>query len=262
MGRVGGRRPDRSRGEKGRPGRHLVPQLPRVGRGAVRDGPDRRHPGQRQSRLPGDRAGVRAAPGRASAAWSAPPGTRRATTGPWWRRSGRGSTGSGTSSTSATPPGTPWRRAAEGVDRAEVAGDRRHPGLRRPHQHPVHLGDDGLPQGGHPLPPQHPQQRLLRGRAARLHRSRPGLPARALLSLLRHGDGESGGDHARVDHRHPGPVVRSGRHPGGRGRRAVHLAVRGADHVHRRARRRRLRRATTCRHSAPGSWPGRHARSR
>ncbi len=63
--------------------------------------------------------------------------------------------------------------------------------LRRPHQHPVHVGNHGLPQGGHPLPSQHPQQRLLRRRAPRLHRSRPGVPARALLSLLRHGHGQS-----------------------------------------------------------------------
>ena len=50
--------------------------------------------------------------------------------------------------------------------------------LRRPHQHPVHLGHHGLPQGGHPLPPQHPQQRLLRGRVGRLHRAGPGVLSR------------------------------------------------------------------------------------
>ena len=39
--------------------------------------------------------------------------------------------------------------------------------VRRRGQHPVHLGHDGLAQRRHAVPPQHPQQRLLRGRAAR-----------------------------------------------------------------------------------------------
>ena len=114
--------------------------------------------------------------------------------------------------------------------------------LRRSHQHPVHVGHDRLSQRGHPFPPQHPQQRLLRGRAAGLHRGRPGLPARAVLPLLRDGHGQPGGDHPRVDHRDPGPPVRSGGHPRRRRRRTVHVAVRGAHHVHRRARRGRVRR--------------------
>ena len=44
--------------------------------------------------------------------------------------------------------------------------------------------------------------------------------------------------------------------------RAVHVAVRGADDVHRRARPARLRRTTTCLRCVPGSWRARHARSR
>ena len=44
--------------------------------------------------------------------------------------------------------------------------------------------------------------------------------------------------------------------------RALHLAVRRADDVHRRARRTRFRLATTCPACAPGSWRARRARSR
>ncbi len=43
---------------------------------------------------------------------------------------------------------------------------------------------------------------------------------------------------------------------------AVHLAVRGAYHVHRRARAGRLRPPTTCPRCAPASWRARPARSR
>ena len=57
----------------------------------------------------------------------------------------------------------------------------------------------------------------------------------AVLPLLRHGDGQPGCHHERLHHGHPGPGVRPQGHPGGRGPGAVHLPVRRADHVHRRA---------------------------
>ena len=53
--------------------------------------------------------------------------------------------------------------------RARPRRDRRAHGravLRRPDQHPVHERDDRLSQGRDALAPQHPQQRLLRHRAA------------------------------------------------------------------------------------------------
>ena len=57
---------------QGRPGRHLGAQLRRVDHRAVRDGQDRRHPGQRQPGLPHPRTGLRAQPvGRADARSSA-----------------------------------------------------------------------------------------------------------------------------------------------------------------------------------------------
>ena len=67
--------------------------------------------------------------------------------------------------------------------------------------------------------------------------ARPGLHPGALLPLLRHGDGQPGLHHPRRHHGHPRPRLRPGRHPGRGGRRALHLAVRRADDVHRRAGR-------------------------
>ena len=68
------------------------------------------------------------------------------------------------------------------------------------------------------------------------------MPAGSLLPLLRDGHGQPGLHLARRHHRHPGPVVRPRGHPGRRRRRAVHVPVRGADDVHRRAGGRWFRR--------------------
>ena len=59
--------------------------------------------------------------------------------------------------------------------------------VRRRDQHPVHFGDDRLPERRDALAPQHPQQRLLHRRRLPLHRARPRLHPGAVLSLLRHG---------------------------------------------------------------------------
>ena len=65
-----------------------------------------------------------------------------------------------------------WNHLTEGdemvsddelVDAARVAAP------RRSDQHPVHVGHDRVPEGRHAHAPQHPQQRLLHGRAAGLH---------------------------------------------------------------------------------------------
>ena len=66
-------------------------------------------------------------------------------------------------------------------------------------QHPVHVGHDRLPEGRHAQPPQHPQQRLLRGRAAGVHARGPAVHPGALLPLLRHGDGQPRLRHPRRD---------------------------------------------------------------
>ena len=100
-----------------------------------------------------------------SALSSAPPGTRPATTAPWSRRSARSCRGLRRRDLHRRRPlGRLSRRLAPGR-RSRSGGRPARLGLRRSHQHPVHLGDDRLPQGGHPFPSQHPQQRLLRGAA-------------------------------------------------------------------------------------------------
>ena len=63
----------------------------------------------------------------------------------------------------------------------------------------------------------------------------------AVLPLFRHGPRQPGLHDARGLHRDPGPWFRSGADAGRGPVRAVHVAVRRADHVHRRARAARLR---------------------
>ena len=60
----------------------------------------------------------------------------------------------------------------------------------------------------------------------------------------------------------PAPGLRPGADAAGRAGRALHVAVRRPDDVHRRARRCRTSPTTTSPRCAPGSWPARRARSR
>ena len=126
----------------------------------------------------------------ASRCWSRRRRSRPATTGRWSPRS----RGECTDLREVVFLGDPeWERlmaTGRAGDRAllAAAGDRAVG--RRPDQHPVHVGDDGLPEGRDAHPPQPAQQRLLRRRGLRLHRGRPGLHPGALLPLLRHGDGQ------------------------------------------------------------------------
>src|SRR6267154_809856 len=64
----------------------------------------------------------------------------------------------------------------------------------------------------------------------------------AVLPLLRHGHGQPLGDQPRRVHGHPRAGLRPGCDPAGRPGRTLHLAVRRAHHVHRRAVRPGLRR--------------------
>ena len=261
------RRPARPRAARGRhrgrrPGRDLGAELPGVGAAAVRHRRGRGDPRQHQPGVPHPRAGLRARPVRGASCSSRRRRSRRATTRRWsprWRRSAP-------RSKRVVLIGTPdWDALVAGGDGvAPEALDERMAGLRlrRPDQHPVHVGHDRVPQGGDPVAPQHPQQRVLRRRAAALHRGRPGVPARALLPLLRHGDGQPRLHVARVVHRHPGARLRPGGDARGRRRGALHVALRRADDVHRHARRPVVRRRTTCPRCAPASWPARRARSR
>ena len=244
---AGRRRPARSRpaGHRrrdGRPGRHLGAELLRVDARAVRDRQDRRHPRQHQPELPVARAAVRPRTRPASRRLVAAESFKSSN----YRRDGRGGARRGRRPRARRlhrhvrlgRAGRPCRR---GVARASCAAYRRAD-EHRPDQHPVHLGHHGIPQGRDAEPPQHPQQRLLRRRALRLHRGRPGLHPRALLPLLRHGHGQPRVHDARRLHGHPGARLRPGRDPAGHPGREGHLALRRADDVHRRVEPARLRR--------------------
>ena len=248
-------RPARGRRSPRRPGRDLVSELRRVGGDAVRDRENRRDPRQRQPVVPGERARVRAEPVRLLR-----PDPRARVQGRGLRRARLVRAGPGAKEARPARPRVgraPGRRHERGP---RAARDRAR--LRPADQHSVHVRHDGVPQGRDPLPPQPPQQRLLHRRGARLHARRPRLRPRALLPLLRHGARQPRDRHPRRLHRHPvGGVRPPCRARGGRGR-ALHLALRGADDVHRRARGPGLRRASTCRACAPGSWPARRARWR
>ena len=110
-----------------------------------------------------------------------------------------------------------------------------------------------------PHPPQHPQQRPLRGRDAQLHRGRPGLHPSAAVPLLRDGDGNRCTNTAR--HGLSRAHVRPRGDPCGVCAGALHEPVRRADDVHRAARPPGIRAPRLARR-APGSWPARRARSR
>ena len=124
----------------------------------------RRDPRQHQPGLPHPRAGLRARPGRHPDAGRRPSRSRPPTTGRWSPRSGptgpalqrRGVPRHRRLGRACSPTAAPrHRRRPRRADGRAVA--------RRPDQHPVHVGHDRLPQGRHPVAPQHPQQRLLRG---------------------------------------------------------------------------------------------------
>ena len=237
-------RPGRCGHPQGRPRRHLGAEQRRVDAGAVRHREGRRHPGQRQPGLPHPRVLLRRQPvGHAAA------GRRDVVPDQRLPRDG-GRDGCGEPCAGAR--GLPRRRGELGRPAGRRRGRlRRRPGRAgrepragRPDQHPVHLRHHRLPQGRDPEPPQHPQQRLPRRRGVPLHRGRPRLHPRALLPLLRHGHGQPRVLHARGRDGDPGARLRPGAHAEGGGGRALHLALRRADDVHRRvgaARRRLLR---------------------
>ena len=108
-------------------------------------------------------------------------------------------------------------------------------GAGRADQSPVHLRHDRVPQGRDALAREHPRQRLPRRCRLRLHRGRSDLRPGALLPLLRHGHGHPCGARARRLRGRPGCGVRAGGDAGCGRRGALHVALRRADDVHRRA---------------------------
>src|SRR5215471_2339095 len=100
---------------------------------------------------------------------------------------------------------------------------------------------DAFSEAGHAVAPQHPEQRPVHRRRLPVYRGRPGLHPCAVLPLFRNGPRQPGLYDARRVHRHPGAWLRPGGDAALRPARALHLAVRGADDVHRGARAARLR---------------------
>ena len=178
------------------------------------------------------------------------------------RRGPRATAPSSSRSCSSAATGRRSSPAASGVSADELRARQAATAVRRPDQHPVHERHHRLPEGRDAQPPQHPQQRLLRRRGLPLHRGGPGLHPGALLPLLRHGHGQPGLHLARRLHGHPGAPRSTPGDAAGRAGRALHVALRRADDVHRRARAPGLRRVRPARACAPGSWPARRARSR
>ena len=259
-GRAGARADGRGAGE-GRPAGAVVAQPGGVGADPVRHRQGRRDPGEREPGLPGVGAEVRAEPvGRADADLGPRAqdlglrGDDRA--GPRRRRRPGARGGAGRPGLGRAGGG--GGRGGRGrAARAQRVAER-----RRPDQPPVHQRHHGLPQGRHAEPPQHPEQRLLRGRVLPLHRAGPGVHPGALLPLLRHGHGQPGLHHPRRLHGGPGRGVRARGHAARGGRREVHQPLRRPHDVHRRAGPARTSATTTCPACAPGSWPARRARSR
>ena len=242
---------------QGRPRRHLGAQPRRVDDHPVRHRQDRRDPRQHQPGVPAARAGVRARTNPAASALvdrAQLPHDRL-----HWRccttlcpeldahprrahldahRSSRTCATSSGWATSAAPGMWVWGEVlerAEEVSAEELAARQAEQEFDDPINIQYTSGTTGNPEGRDAQPPQHPQQRLLRRAAARLHRARPALHPGAALPLLRHGDGQPGLHDARRDDGLPRGGVRAGGRAGGGAGRALHRALRRADDVHRRA---------------------------
>ena len=227
---------------QGRPRRRVVAQLCGVDDRAVRDGEDRRDPGQRQPVVPHPRVHLRGQPVGPAAA-----DRRRELQD---QRLPLDDRGDGGREPRAGARGLHRHQRLGRRGRCRREGRRRRgeradadPAARRPDQHPVHVGHHRLSQGRDAVAPQHPQQRLLRHRADQLHRAGPALHPGALLPLLRHGDGQPRLHLPRRDDGDPGTGLRPrGDAAGDRGG-AVHRRLRRAHDVHRDAEPPDVRRA-------------------
>ncbi len=130
----------------------------------------------------------------------------------------------------------PWQELADtAVDEDALA--RVRSGLKP--SDPINIqytsGTTGFPQGRHADSHQHSQQRLSRRRGPALHGEGPGLHSGALLPLLRNGAGKPGVYDPRCRDGDSGARLRTGGDAESRCGGTVHIAIRGADDVHRRA---------------------------
>ncbi len=236
-------RPDRGRARGRRPGGHLGAELRRVGAAAVRDRQGRHHPGQHQPGVPQPRARLRAAPVRRPGA-----GQRRALQDQRLPGDDRGGQARPDRPGARDLP----RHASAGTRCCEPGRQRTAPTTRWPSARPACRSttrSTSSTRAGRPASRRARRCRTTTSSTTRSSSARAaGTPQQDRVCIpvpFYHCFGMVLGNLACTTHGAcivipaPGfdPAADAARGPG----RAVHVAVRGADHVHRRARAARLR---------------------
>ncbi|MGY2931492.1 hypothetical protein ACVWZ6_001094 [Bradyrhizobium sp. GM6.1] len=214
-GRRARRRLCRARPRTRRADRHLVAEPAGMDTDPVCRRQGRPHPGDDQSGLPAERAGIRASQGRMQRhrhrdgiqdqqlhghAQHAVAGARERQARAIARGAAAGLAHRDPDRRPRLPGHGPVRRgrrhgrypASRTARRAQCLA-----AIRRCRQHPVHQRNDGIAQGRDADPSQHSQQRLFRRPRHAPDRTGPHLHSGAALSLLRHGDGQPRLRHAR-----------------------------------------------------------------
>ena len=165
--------------------RDLVAESLRVGSRSVRDGSHWGDPRQCESGLPNDGAAVRT-----RSVWCVVSDPCPRVSGDRLRAHAR--RGPGRLSRASRGP-CPRGQVGVVVERRRWcrSGNARLGGgdapVRRPDQHPVHVGDDRVSQGRDALTPQHPQQRVLHRGDREVHAGGSRVHPGAVLPLFRHG---------------------------------------------------------------------------
>ena len=250
----------RAGGREGRPRRHLVAEQRRVGRRPVRDGADRRDPRQHQPGLSRARARVRAAAVRLLAA-----DPRAGLQGRRLRRAARARR----RRAGAARPGRAARREwdallARADDVPAEALRAREAELQ--FDEPINIqytsGTTGFPKGATLRTTT--SSTTASSSARRSATRRPTASASRCRSTTASGWCSATSRSSRTAPASSSRPRRSSRGAtldGGRGG-ALHVALRRADDVHRRARPTRSSPSSTSRRCGRGSWPARPARSR